>query len=301
MAPRPRVGAPRPVACLLALLAGCAVRPTDPFLAGERAAQENDLACALQAYDTVPVDHPRYPEARAAALVVERRMRQSHELILEALLLRSEWRDREALAVLQRVRELWPELPGVAVLVAATEQRLRLMGADATRHADAAAVVELPAAPLAELQSELLPAPPAPQSTPERETPRSAEASPVEVPAAVPPPSTQPGEAEEPLSAATDGADPVALGLVAVETSLARGQLETAVGELLELARRFPADARVRVRLVRLLHQRALLRYGEGALAAAISDWRRVLELAPDHGAARQMLRVAESEGRSRD
>ncbi|MFY9342685.1 MAG: hypothetical protein WAT39_09360, partial [Planctomycetota bacterium] len=59
--------------------AACATRPADPFLVAERALARHDLAAALQAYDGVPVDHGRYPEARAAALAVERDMRQSHE------------------------------------------------------------------------------------------------------------------------------------------------------------------------------------------------------------------------------
>jgi hypothetical protein len=89
----------------------------------------------------------------------------------------------------------------------------------------------------------------------------------------------------------------VALGLVAVETRLGRGQLEAAVADLLELARRFPTEPRVRLRLVRLLHQRALLRYGDGAVAMAIADWQRVLEIDPNHHAARRLLEAAEREG----
>src|SRR5690606_32346304 len=53
------------------------------------------------------------------------------------------------------------------------------------------------------------------------------------------------------------GEDPVALGLVSVEGRLSRGELSLAVHDLIELSRRFPIDARVNVRLGRLLHQRA--------------------------------------------
>ena len=54
--------------CLLPLLAvGCALQPQDPFLRAERALQRDDLLRSLSAFDSVPVAHPRYPEARARA------------------------------------------------------------------------------------------------------------------------------------------------------------------------------------------------------------------------------------------
>jgi tetratricopeptide (TPR) repeat protein len=297
------------------LLAGCTMKPADPFVVAERARARHDLAQALQAYDGVAVEHPRYPEARAAALAVESDMRRSHELLLEALLLRAEWRDREALTVLRRVRELWPESAGVKVLISATEQRLRLMGN---------VIGTTPALPPAPRAIRELVHDPKAEPHVELGTQAAMPAGEASAPAAGGPPAgnqeqgpvsgSQSGSAATTSAATTSsgtmgassapsssvqGIDPVASGLVAVETSLCRGQLEAAVAALLELARRFPDDARVTIRLVRLLHQRALLRYGEGALAAAITDWRRVLELAPDHAAARQMLAIAEREGRA--
>lgn len=292
------------VSAVLLLLAGCTLKPADPFVVAEKARARHDLAQALQAYDGVAVEHPRYPEARAAALAVESDMRRAHELLLEALLLRAEWRDREALTVLQRVRDLWPESAGVKVLIGATEQRLRLMGnivgststtttTSPTSSPSPAASREYVHQPMAEPLVEF--GPPAPAMP----------AGEAIVPAATSSGTSGQGDGvssapSESATASPQGIDPVASGLVAVETSLCRGQLEAAVGALLELARRFPDDARVTIRLVRLLHQRALLRYGEGAVAAAITDWRRVLELAPDHAAAKQMLASAEREGRGR-
>src|SRR5204863_138437 len=103
---------------------------------------------ALQALDTVPVGHARYPEARAAALDVERSMRRCHELVVEAMMLRAEWRDREALVTLQRAHSMWPTLTSVDVLIAATEQRLLLLG-----EMPGAAPQLRPAVPMIEIES----------------------------------------------------------------------------------------------------------------------------------------------------
>jgi hypothetical protein len=323
-----------------ALAAACTTTPADPFAAAERALVRHDLAASLRALDAVPVVHARYPEARAAAVTVERSMRRCHELMLEAMLLRSEWRDREALLALHKARAIWPALPGADALIAATEQRLRLLGerddAAPRRPAPAAApalsalhaatepdaVALPPAAPAGDVATPAGARPvargsaPALPVAPDRAssgadgaghpvsgaTPGAMAARPAGAhdprAASTAAPATQveaPGEAATVIAS---GEDPVALGLVAVETRLGRNQLEPAVADLLELSRRFPNDARVRVRLVRLLHQRALLRYGEGAVAMAVADWRRILEIDPQHGPARRMLDAVEIEGR---
>ena len=93
--------------------------------------------------------------------------------------------------------------------------------------------------------------------------------------------------------------DPVALGLVSVEGNLSRGELTTAVRDLIELARRFPTDLRVNRRLGRLLHQRALMHYGQGAVAAAVADWQRVLEIEPGNTAVQHLLERALLESQS--
>jgi hypothetical protein len=308
----------RAVLALAALLAaGCATTPQDPFVAAERALQRHDLAMSLRALDAVPVAHARYPEARAAAVDVERSMRRCHELMLEAMLLRSEWRDREALAALRKAESIWPRLPGLDALIAATEHRQRVLGGEQQANrgpAPAATPAQGPAAPrlafdvgVYDVPTEPSREPPAAPAGELRPSPAAAsavseapEAEAPATPAVVPPGAPQGTSIDAPAVTAEprSGEDPVALGLVAVETRLARNQLEPAVADLLELSRRFPADARVRLRLVRLLHQRALLHYGEGAVAMAVADWRRLLEIDPTHAPARRMLDAVEREGR---
>ena len=46
----------------------------------------------------------------------------------------------------------------------------------------------------------------------------------------------------------------------------------------------------------RVLHQRALLRYGQGFLEGAVEDWKRVLELRGKHRQAQAFLKAAETE-----
>ena len=84
--------------------------------------------------------------------------------------------------------------------------------------------------------------------------------------------------------------------VVAIEARLLRREIEPAVLELLDLERRHPGDLRIRPRLAKLLHQRALLRYGSGSVEPALRDWERVLGLDPSHGEARQCLQRAIAE-----
>ena len=94
----------------------------------------------------------------AAATGVERRMRRSHEHLLEGLLLRSEWRDGEALVALRRAKEIWTGLPGVDVLIRATEHRIRLFPAGAAS--------EVPTAAASAVRAVTVAAPPAATSVP---------------------------------------------------------------------------------------------------------------------------------------
>lgn len=298
---------------LLPLLGGaaCVVAPRDPFTRGQWALQRHDLGTALQAFDAVPVAHPRYPEARAVAVGVERTMRRCHELLLDALMLRGEWRDEEALVVLQRARSTWPSMPGLDAWIAATHQRVLSVGGAPPRSLEPLAssspvplfeppsLAELPAehraariaqSPLAD--EPRLPTPLVPSSA---ESPASeSEARGVAEP--LPAPSVGAAVATAPVFTAASE-DPVALALVAVETELRAGQLASAVASLLQLADRHPGEVRIRVRLSRLLQQRALLRYGEGAVHEAITDWQRVLELEPANQLVRSMLEAAQREG----
>ncbi|MFT7536201.1 MAG: hypothetical protein ACI85K_002155 [Hyphomicrobiaceae bacterium] len=380
---------------LSALLLGtaCNIPPKDPFVAAERALRGNDLLRALQAYDAVPVAHVRYPDARAAAGDVEQRMRRCHELILEALRLRSEWRDAEALEALQRAGQHWPQQPSLRQWISATEKRLQLF---ADRGSSAASpVAEMPASPIVEVARIGRPqlsvatesgasevavsndSPPPVRAEPEYSSPSQpsgassvAGLEPVEVPAAnvpqpmlpeaprnpskiappvaipepatsgLPAPSsansesaadpvlvepvasnprgagssnaggkpvvatpepsttTKPSPVKQPQRLPT-GEDPVVLGLVAVEARLGRGELVLAVRDLIELSRRFTDDVRVNRRLSRLLHQRALMSYGQGSVAAAVTDWRRVLAIEPSNHAVKKLLKRAMAESRA--
>jgi tetratricopeptide (TPR) repeat protein len=289
---------------LLATLgAGCATMPNDPFVRAERAMQRLDFAAALAAYDAVPVAHERYPEARAAAVAVELGMRHCFELMLEALLLRAEWRDEEALVAMQQAREVWPSVPGIEVLMTATQQRLRLFDTVPVARSSAGRPAASPAGEVAIRSLPVIEAP-APAPAPAAEAPGVAveslpplptDEAPVAVPAPFgppPPPTARPPQPQPPAPVA----DGVAAALVAVEAKLARRDLEAAILDLLDLVRRYPDDARVRLRLARLLHQRALLRYGSGSLEPAIRDWERVLEFDAKHPTAATYLDQARRE-----
>ena len=369
---------------LTALLLGtaCNIPPKDPFAEAERALRRNDLLQALQAYDAVPVAHIRYPDARAAAGDVEQRMRRCHELILEALRLRSEWRDDEALEALQRARQHWPQQPSLDSWIAATEKRMQLF---AERAAPASTSMDvMPSAPMVEVAR--VGRPQLPVSSPrgdaevadpaaeQSSTDGSQQASlpsqssepapvvmrdPVEIPAVNVPQPMLPGASGKPVTTRSDvavgeptdakptslrvdpaaerpkpvgsnlpnggaavvpqpvasesnqpspvakpkrlptGEDPVVLGLVAVEGRLSRGELALAVRDLIELSRRFRDDVRVNRRLSRLLHQRALMSYGQGSVAAAVTDWRRVLEIEPGNRVVQKLLDRALAESRA--
>lgn len=265
---------------LVAASTGCRAPARDAFTAAEQALLKSDLPAALQQFDAVPIAHPRYPEARAAAAGVERRMRRSHENLLDGLLLRAEWRDREALAALQRAREIWPSMPGVEVLIRATEQRLALFAAPDA--AGVAVVAEVGPVVLPQLSADDLRVP---ELVPPAAAPLAETAAPA--PVVVPPPVPGKGPARD---------DAVARALVDVEAQLGSGDCEGAVDELVRLAEQHPTEARVKIRLVRVLHQRALVRYGQGSLAAAISDWEHLLQLEPSHAVARSLLDAARAE-----
>jgi tetratricopeptide (TPR) repeat protein len=274
--------------------AACVTSPPDPYSQGERALLRGDLLTALSAFDRVPVDHLHYPEARAAAVGVEHRMRKSQELLLEGLLLRTEWRDDEAVAAFQRARSVWPSQPCAGELIQATQARMRLFenGKGAigrTRTMLPGAAADVAAAPP---NQEKAIAPP-PGATPGVEV----QFAPVDKPAEITPP--RPGT--ESPTADDLGEDQVGNRLATIEAMLGRGRFDDAVSDLLGLYRQRPEDLRVRLRLARVLHQRALLRYGQGSVVSAITDWQRVVELDPSAEDARRLLQLAQREQASRD
>lgn len=257
------------VAAALLSFAGCAAAPSDPFAAAQSAMRHDDLLAALLAYDAVPVSHPRYPEACAGVAAVEVRLQRGQELMLEGYRHRGERRDDAALRCFEQARSVWPALPGVDDLITATRRRLARTGGLVAGPTEAPIRIPLPGAPANEL------------TVADHSLGSDAVAA--------------PGEAARPLPV-QPADESVVLGLVAVEARLGRGELEQAVVDLLELARRFPDDVRVQRRLARVLHQRALLRYGQGALTAALLDWERVLSIEPDNREVADLLLAVRAE-----
>lgn len=253
-------------ACVTAALAAlalsaCATAPVDPFARGEAALARRDLPAALGAFDAVPVDHVRYPDARVNAAAVERELRRCHEAVHEALRLRAEWRDRAALAALQRAHAAWAAMPGLDGLIAATEARCRELAA--TAPTDAPAAQRTVAA-----QGVAVPATPAGEYA-------------VVAPAPMPPIAAE-----------------AAKVLADVEARLQRGDVDGALAALERLCAAAPDELRARTRAARLLCQRGLVRYGEGDVTAAIADFERAVALAPDHEPARRLLQQAQAEPR---
>lgn len=278
-------------------LAACQAPAPDALRTARNALTRNDLVGALLAYESVPPDHPRFAEVQAAARVVEERLLRSNRLLAEGLEYRTRGQLAESVALLEQARRAWLRLPGGEAVASDVRPRA------AAPAASPAPRTAAPAAPLAE-------AVPAPRAEVAVEAGPRAVVRPE--PVAVEPAHIEPAAplqaVEAPPSAVAAAPvvprredavpDPAGLGLVAVEMMLGRGQLEQSVADVLDLARQFPGDARVRIRLSRVLHQRALLRYGQGDVAGAIADWGRLLEIDPDNELAKKLLDTAVTEAR---
>ncbi len=330
--------------CVLALgvcawsFGACATTPREPVGAAESAVTAGDLSGALVLLDSVRPDHPRYAEARGLAHAVERRMRRGHEALIEALLLRAEWRDSEALARLSDARELWPNFTVIHDLEAATRHRLAV-GAPTTVRADgegSVAMTRPPSAAIAlgsnsgsgsgpmddgeilETQSVvdnfasqsldgmmMAPAPLGEMAPPGEAAPTPSD------PAEVPAPEGTSGVATATPSASKAAGSRTNHLRVDLEPAFRRvdlhlrdGALDAAIDVLEGLhAENLPvlAARSVAARLVRVRNQRGLVRYGQGYLEAAISDWSRVETIhakAPVRGAERVVgfLRAARAE-----
>lgn len=293
------------------LVTACVSTPRDPFTAASRAEERGDLLVALVHLDAVAVAHPSYPEARSAALRVERRLRDSQELLLQGLRLRAEWRDAEAIEAFEQAKTLWPRLYGIHELLAATQQRLMLLpGGDQRAEPASSTAAPVSAAELTALATPgVETARPAPVASPvvaevdpERQRTPDAlagclltvEAQPTgagpEASAVV---AVQLGPA---ASTRVVGDDRVAARLAAVEHRLQSQQLDAALADLFALRADFPDDSRVRLRLSRVLHQRALRSYGQGELRAAIRHWQIASEVDPSDTGVQQLLAAARQE-----
>ncbi|MBK8098671.1 MAG: hypothetical protein IPK26_16285 [Planctomycetes bacterium] len=267
----------------LLLVGACQSVAPDPLARAERALAAGDLLAALTDLDSVPVAHARYPQARTIAAQIERRLRRSHEQLLSGLLLRSEWRDAEALAAFESARQTWPALPAIDGLIVATRQRQRLFPEPAVAGAVRPAV---PPSSIAETQ-------------PVEEDDAGASGEPASGAAEVAVPSAAAVAAPAAETAIAAGVIPpappdtvptvdevVATRLAAIEEALSAGRMDSAVGDLMALFRNCPDDLRVRRRLARVLLQRGLVRYGRGDQQPAVEDWRRASAMDPTSAAA---------------
>ena len=109
------------------------------------------------------------------------------------------------------------------------------------------------------------------------------------------------GPAAPGLGPVTPGPDPTPVRgptsqLAAAESLLARGELQEALARLEDLHILHPDALAVRRTLARVLHQRALVRYGHGYLEAAIADWVRVRQLDEKLTRVNQFLDAARAE-----
>lgn len=247
-------------------LSACATQAPDPFLEAERLAEAGAFMGALALLDKVPPAHLHYGEARALARALERRMRTSQELVLRGMAMRSEWRDKEALSHFQHALEIWPSVAGAEAFIQATRNRLR-------------ALEEAQAGQLA---------------VPGGGDPGFSQLNTVPVGIDAPAPANRKPDRNraQPETEETR----VARQLQAVKGHLDRGEMEQAMDLLETLKLEFPDNAAIASRFARLLHQRALVRYGSGFLEGAIEDWKRLLKLQPTHRQTAAFLRAAETE-----
>ena len=243
----------------MALLAtGCRTTPADPFRAGELEAARGELTAALLSFDCVPSSDAHYAEARLAAAGVERRLRHHLELLLLGPQLRGEWRDPEALAAFEQARTAWPGAPDVVPLIAATEARRQVTAAFA-----------------------------GPLPTAEPVLPGVAESNPAGAA-----PAAEVAVPDDPAH----GDDAPSNEVTQIEARMRAGDVDTVLGDLLALQRRYPADRRLAIRASRLLEQRGLVHYGQGNVAAALADWQRACELDPALRSARLLFDLASAE-----
>lgn len=265
---------PLPWVLLTLLTIGCKVIPVDPFVAAQQSLKMGDLLETLLSLDQVPPSHPRYMDARSVAQAVERRMRTAHKLLGRGMALRAEWRDEEAIHMFEQALSVWGRVSSARELILSTEHRVSAMQ-------------------------------PAEWGARDDESLDVAETSPIGFPSPGPSGVALPVRGEDQQSAVpggdhlTDTAPDVTARLRVAFDLLDRGQLERALDLLEGLHAELPSQPLVAKSLVRVLNQRALLHYGQGALELALSDWTRVLRLDGAHAQARGFLIAAQAELKS--
>lgn len=260
-----RLGSHAPGCLLVVVLGACATQKQDLFLAAERLAANGAFMEALEALDQVPPVHVHYGEARALAQALERRMRTSQELVLRGMQMRSEWRDKEALSHFQHALEIWPAVAGAQTFIQATKNRMRVLQ-------------EGPTTPVV--------------ASPGGGDPGFGQLHTVPVGIELNTPGNKQAVPKQPETEDLR----VARQLKAVKGHLGRGEMEQAMDLLEALKLDYPENQAVAARFARVLHQRALVRYGSGFLEGAIEDWKRLLKIQSQHGQAAAFLKAAETE-----
>ncbi len=249
------------------LIVGCQSLPEGDLAAAEVLLARGDLLGTIVRLDRVPPAHPDYPRSRALAHATERRVRLSQELVESGLSLRAEWRDREAVERFERALEIWPELDSARLLLDATRARVD-------------ALEKLPDVLLDVPSGDVVTTHPV-VTSPEAASPLMESAAPEGRPPFSPSGVRNPDRSDS------------ASRLAAIQEKLERGHLEPA----LVIAESGPLDASPTLqRLVGMLHQRALMRYGHGALELALRDWARVLRLDAAHREAKEFAAAARAE-----
>ena len=270
----------RAVLALALCLPACHLASRNPITSAERAAKQGRFLVALNYLDQVPSSSLRYSEARTFARALERRIRTSHERILEGLALRNEWRDREAIERFEEALAIWSDVAGAEGLISATRHRIANLGTDPGKvPAGVRQVDNLPTVTTTPVAME-----------PSSDATRAA-------PGFEPSPQVDSSEdtVDRPGAGRLEGSR-WRVVLEQVQRLLARGETSRALALLEDLREENPEDPRVTGVLARVLHQRALLSYGQGRLEAAIDDWRKVVSLQKENRQAQAFLRAAETE-----
>lgn len=263
------------MATVFLCLASCKTAPLDPYFRAELAVDDGRLLSALALLDLVPPANSQYAEARTLAQAVERRMRASQEMLLRGLLLRTEWRDEEAIRYFEWAQEIWPSIAGAESLIEATRNRMGALDQVGTETVGSGSVANTIPVGIAGLDPDdgngtetvTLPAVPGLESMND--------------------PQGDPSRFPE---------DTLGAQLAETERLLARGELQEALAGLEDLHLLHPEASQVRRTLARVLHQRALVRYGQGYLEAAIADWARVRQLDDKLTRVDQFLDAARAE-----
>ena len=296
-------------------LSGCRVAHVDTLTAAGRHAEDGRFLEALGILDKLPPSHEQYTQARTLAQAFERRIRASQEKVLQGLALRTQWRDEEAVRSFQEALDIWSHVVAARGLKTATENRIAAFAADRdvrTNNVDENAPVgEVITTPIGEVTTtpvgsgEEVRSAPGFEGEPEADVVR--------------------GEAYDPRAKAgmgTRNADPTVLtgpvekvGSRSASTQplrlkimrrrkllgqarwlLIRGDMDRALDILEDLWDEAPGDRNIAQQLAGVLHQRAMLEYGQGRLEAAIADWQKVVRLEKDNAQVEAFIRAAKTE-----